>query len=118
MFFEPTKRLVLTAGKTCVSQAVETWERTGVTCSVVVSSSSGLLSGLGRLTVSIEGSNDLENWDSFNQSWQVDVESSPSVTTFPDSYSNSIKTRYLRIRYHNDSTYNVLVSAKIYTVIN
>lgn len=56
------------------------------------------------LAVTVQTSNDLENWESADFAFEVTVSTSPSTTLVPTYVSDStIRGRYVRVRYGNGS---------------
>jgi hypothetical protein len=110
--------LVLSAASEEVSQAVAMGEDNMVSVQAeIVAVSTDISTGSG-VTFSVEGSNDLENWTTttLSYSFEATTYQGPSMTYLPP-YSNAptIGFPFVRVRYKNDSSAEILLRVSMNT---
>lgn len=108
------ERLLLRAGTTEVSQPIAMEDKNGANIQVWFVQSTGALGGSG-VTVTLQGSDDLDNWESSNIS-DTASDDPPSCKWIPgwDAFDD-VPYPYVRLKYVSASSEDILLGASLST---
>lgn len=120
MYYEVTKGLYLervSATVYEVSQPIDMGKDTTILLQAWVVK--GNLSGLNKLTITAQGSNDLDCWDLMGSLFSTTIQLSPPLNVFFPSYSPAeVRFRFVRLHYKLEGTgAQALFGASIQTFV-